>query len=362
MMFDQCKLQLRKQNVKGSLRIRRLYHGDNIKVMKGLLNDTKVLKNVKLVYIDPPFGTGQNFTINGEQTATISRPNNGDIAYRDKITGEAYLRFLRPRLELLRTLMADDGSIYLHIDCKIGHYVKVLMDEIFGIERFRNDIARIKCNPKNFKRYGYGNYKDMILFYTKGERAIWNTPYEAYTDKGLERLFPKMTKDGRRYTTTPLHAPGETANGASGDEWHGLMPPPGRHWRYTPDMLERYQSEGRIEWSSTGNPRLIIYADEAKKKGKIRQDVWLFKDPQKPRYPTEKNSSMLRVILEASSNPGDLVMDCFSGSGGTLKVAEQLGRNWIGIDISEAAIKVALETLGKENRKDRIDEGEVYEW
>jgi adenine-specific DNA-methyltransferase len=359
---NRYELKLKGRNAGDTPRIRRLYRGDNLELMEGLLKDPSVAGRVRLVYIDPPFGTGQRFTINGEQTATISRPNDGDVAYRDGITGEAYLRFLRPRLELLRALMADDGSIYLHIDCKIGHHVKVLMDEVFGAERFKNDITRIKCNPKNFKRYGYGNYKDMVLFYTKGERAVWNTPYETYTDEELARLFPKKAEGGRRYTTTPLHAPGETAEGASGGEWRGLKPPPGRHWRYTPDVLERYQSEGRVEWSSTGNPRLIVYADEARKKGKVRQDVWVFKDPQKPLYPTEKNRRMLRVIIEASSNPGDLVLDCFSGSGGTLKVAEQLGRDWIGIDVSEVAIKVSLETLGKQRSKSLLNEGVMYEW
>ncbi|MCK4593194.1 site-specific DNA-methyltransferase [bacterium] len=343
--------------------MKRLYLGDNLPLMKMLLDDPAVRGMVRLIYTDPPFGTGQNFTVSDNQTATVSRAADGTVAYDDKLSGRAYLEFLRPRLELMRDLLADDGSIYLHIDCKVGHHVKVLMDDIFGGENFRNDITRIKCNPKNFKRYSYGNYKDMILFYSKGRKTVWNTPREPYTDEELRIRFPKVNQEGRRYTTTPLHAPGETLNGVSGGKWRGMDPPPGRHWRYTPDVLDEYDEEGRIERSSTGNPRLIIYADECREKGKVRQDIWEFKDPQKPVYPTEKNREMLRVIIEASSNPGDLVMDPFCGSGGTLVAAQGTGRRWIGVDDSEVAIDVALERLGSDLVKKEDNGGEIlYEW
>jgi len=181
---------------------------------------------------------------------------------------------LRKRLILLREILAEDGSIYVHIDYKIGHYVKVIMDEVFGKENFINDITRIKCNPKNFDRKGFGNIKDLILFYSKGASYIWNEPREEFTDEDIKRLFPKVDKDGRRYTTTPLHAPGETRNGPTGRPWKGLKPPKGRHWRYSPEELTRLDKEGLIEWSSTGNPRKKIYADEMLGKGKKRQDIW----------------------------------------------------------------------------------------
>lgn len=324
----------------------RLYLGGNLEIMQSLLRDSSVHGRVRLVYIDPPFGTGQSFTISNGRHATISRSGNGQIAYDDSIIGKDYLDFLRTRLQLIKELLADDGSIYVHIDCKIGHYVKVLLDDVFGTANFRSDITRIKCNPKNFKRYGYSNIKDMILFYTKERKFVWNYPRELFTEEDLTRLFSKIGSDGRRYTTTPLHAPGETKNGPSGDIWKGLRPPPGRHWRYAPSVLTELDQANLIEWSSTGNPRKKLFADEASRVGKCLQDVWTFKDPQYPQYPTEKNLDMLKVIVQASSNPGDLVMDCFCGSGVTLLAAQQLDRRWIGIDDSEIAVKICQNRLG----------------
>lgn len=323
----------------------RLYLADNIEVMGDLLHAPSVCGRVRLVYIDPPFGTGQNFTVSSKRNATISRSVNGSIAYCDNLAGKDYLDFLRPRLELLRQLLADDGSIYLHIDTKIGHYVKVLLDEVFGINNFRSDITRIKSNPKNFIQNSYSNFKDTILFYTKNDCFVWHQPREPYLEEDLLRLFPKIDSDGKRYTTTPLHAPGETQNGATGQLWNGLCPPEGRHWRCSPDVLSNLDSQNLIEWSSTGNPRKKIFADDAAKTGKLLQDVWVFKDPQYTRYPTEKNLDMLKVIIGASSNPGDLVMDCFCGSGGTLVAAEEMGRRWIGIDKSELAIDISRKRL-----------------
>lgn len=220
--------------------------------------------------------------------------------------------------------------------------MKVMMDEVFGIDNFRNDITRIKCNPKNFKRIGYGNIKDMILFYTKTSKPIWNEPKEPYSDDDIVKLFPKVTKDGRRYTTVPIHAPGETQNAKP---FKGLMPPPGRHWRTDVETLEQWDRDGLIEWSGTGNPRRIVFAEE--KSGKRVQDVWSsYKDPQYPVYPTEKNQNFIDLIVETSSNPDSIVLDCFCGSGTTLKSASELGRTWIGIDKSPLAIKAT---------KDKID-------
>ena len=271
---------------------------------------------------------------------------NGQAAYHDNVVGQDYLDFLRPRFELLRDLLADDGSIYVHIDYKIGHYVKVLLDQVFGLASFRGDITRIKGNPKNFSHNGYPNMKDTILFYSKNGTHIWNPPREQYLESELLRLFPRIDDEGRRYTTTPLHAPGETQNGASGAAWKGIKPPNGRHWRNVPDVLTELDNKGLIEWSSTGNPRKKIYADEAQIKGKLIQDVWVFKDPAYPKYPTEKNLEMLELIVGASSNPNDIVMDCFCGSGGTLVAANNLGRRWIGIDNSDTAIAICEERTG----------------
>ena len=321
----------------------RLILGDNLLALKLLLQDPTISGKVRLIYIDPPYSTNQEFRIGTERTATVSSSYEDRIAYSDKILGADYLKFLHDRLVLLREILADDGSIYVHVDVKIGHHVKVLMDKIFGEENFINQIVRIKCNPKNFSRHGYGNIHDMILFYSKSEKYVWNDSREAFSEEEIRRLFPKVDQSERRYTTTPLHAHGETKSGATGLPWRGIKPPKGRHWRYPPEELERLDKEGIIEWSSSGNPRKIIYADEIVQKGKKRQDVWEFKDPPYPIYPTEKNLEMLKVIIQASSNPDDIVLDCFAGSGTALVAAETLGRKWIGIDNSE----IAIETIQK---------------
>ena len=322
-----------------------LIFGDSLVALKYLQKCPEVNGQVRLVYIDPPFSTGQEYRLGNERTGHVSHSEQDLLAYADTIKGTDYLRFLRKRLKLLRELMAEDGSIYIHIDCKVGHYVKILMDGIFGEGHFINDITRIKSNPKNFERKAYGNIKDMILFYSKTSNYVWNGSLGDYTEEQIRRLFPKVDEEGRRYTTNPLHAPGETKNGPTGQPWRGLLPPKGRHWRYPPEVLEELDKKGLIEWSRKGNPRKKIYADEFIKKRIKRQDVWEFKDPPYPSYPTEKNLEMLKVIVEASSNPGDIILDCFVGSGTTLVAAEELGRRWIGIDNSPLAIQVALRRL-----------------
>lgn len=320
-----------------------LIKGNNIQGLNFLLENETLKGKIVLVYIDPPFATNGNFTITDGRASTISNSRNGDVAYSDKLIGKDFIKYLKERLLLLKELLSEQGSIYLHIDYKIGHYVKVMMDEVFGIENFRNDITRVKCNPKNFNRLGYGNIKDLILFYTKSSNPIWNEPREKYTEKDLEKLFSKIDKQGRRYTTVPIHAPGETGNGKSNQPFKGIMPPKGRHWRTGVETLEQCDKDGLIEWSSTGNPRKIIFADE--RKGKRVQDIWEYKDPQYPTYPTEKNSELLDLIIRTSSNPESIVLDCFCGSGTTLKSAHLLNRKWIGIDQSEHAIKATIKKL-----------------
>lgn len=275
------------------------------------------------------------------RASTISRSRKGMVAYEDRLKGSDFVEEIRKRMLLARDLLSPRGSIYLHTDYKIGHYLKVMMDEVFGIENFRNDITRIKCNPKNFSRVGYGNVKDMILFYTKGKQAIWNEPHEPYSEQDIARLFPKIDASGRRYTTVPIHAPGETL---CNETFRGLAPPVGRHWRTNVATLEQWDAEGLIEWSANGNPRKKIYADT--QEGKRVQDIWTFKDPQYPVYPTEKNADLLDMIVRTSSNPNSLVLDFYCGSGTTLKAAARNGRRWIGIDASDLAIAAVKEKMG----------------
>lgn len=321
-----------------------LIQADNLGALKQLIAEYDLKGKIDLIYIDPPFATNNIFTISDGRANTISNESDATVAYSDTLKGFEFIEFLRERLVLLKMLLSDKGSIYLHIDYKIGHYVKIIMDEIFGIENFRNDIARVKCNPKNFSRKGYGNIKDLVLFYSKSDNLIWNEPRVPYTEEDKVKLFPKTEKNGRRYTTIPLHAPGETQNGNTSKPFKGISPPKGRHWRSDVSVLEQWDNEGLIEWSENGNPRKKIYLDE--QQGKRMQDIWELKDPQYPVYPTEKNADLLNIIVKTSSLENSIVLDCFAGSGTTLKAAQINGRNWIGIDQSPEAIKAIISKLG----------------
>lgn len=315
--------------------------GDNFIGMSSIMEMYR--GKVDLIYIDPPFNTDRDFFVSESRCNAISKAN-GTIAYSDKMDLGDYLEFLRERLILMRELLSDKGSIYLHIDYKIGHYVKIIMDEVFGFNNFKNDITRIKSNPKNFYRKAYGNEKDLILFYAKKySQNIWNDIKIPLEPAEIEQRFCKIDENGRRYTTIPLHAPGTTKNGNTSKPWRGISVPEGRHWRTDPAQFDKLDALGLIEWSSTGNPRIKKYADEHK--GKKIQDIWRFKDPMKPIYPTEKNSCMIEQIILQSSDKNSIVLDCFAGSGTTLRCAEKLGRKWIGIDNSKIAIGVIRKQL-----------------
>lgn len=315
-----------------------LIFDDNLNAMQFLLQEKAYKNALDLIYIDPPFATNNTFRMG----STISASLSANVAYDDKFSLETYLEFLYYRFILMREMLSEKGSIYVHTDSKIGHYVKIVLDEIFGKEHFINDITRIKCNPKNFAKKGYGNVKDSILFYSKGADFIWNEVSQKVSQSDLAKRFNKRDEKGA-YTTIPLHAPGETKNGESGQEWNGLKPPKGRHWRCALSELDSLQKEGLIEWSKNGNPRKKIYAKDYGYK-KI-QDIWEFKDSQKVLYPTQKNTALLRQILLMSSNENSLVMDCFCGGGGFLQEASCLKRKFIGIDESAQAIAINKEWI-----------------
>jgi len=334
-----------------------LFEADNLIALKQLITKYNLAEKIDLIYIDPPFATNNIFTLTNERANTISKNSNGKLAYTDTLKGNDFIEFLRKRFVLLKMLLSEQGSIYVHIDYKIGHYVKIIMDEVFGIDNFRNDITRIKCNPKNFKRKAYGNIKDMILFYSKTKNNIWHEPLDDYSEVDKLKLFPKVDINGKRYTTIPLHAPGETKNGVTSNLFKGIKPPPGRHWRTDVTILEQWNKQGLIEWSNNGNPRKKIYLDQ--QKGKRKQDIWEFKDPQYPNYPTQKNANLLDLIIKTSSNENSYVLDCFAGSGTTLQVAQLNNRKWIGIDKSKEAIKTIVEKISNTNKKLHLTEKEL---
>jgi adenine-specific DNA-methyltransferase len=318
----------------------RLYFGDNLPVLGRLLQDPLVRGHVRLIYIDPPYATQSVFQSRSQADA-----------YRDLLSGAHYVEFMRERLVLLRELLADDGSIYVHLDENMAFYIKVIMDEVFGRENYRNWITRKKCNPKNYTRKTYGNISDFILFYTKSERYVWNRPYDDWTPERTDKEYQYVEeRTGRRYKKVPLHAPG-ARNGESGKPWRGVNPPPGKHWQFAPKTLDEMDARGEIYWSQNDNPRRKIYLDESQ--GIPVQDIWLdFRDAHNQNieitgYPTEKSPDLLARIICASSNPDDLVLDSFSGSGTTLAVSARLGRRWIGIDSSPEAISATLRRFAK---------------
>jgi DNA modification methylase len=325
----------------------KLIWGDKKYVLPSLLPE--FAGKVNLIYIDPPFNVGADFcfttTIPDSDESFTKEPSIIEQkAYRDTWGRgmDSYLQWFYETVVLLHELLAEDGSLYVHLDWHVGHYAKCVLDEVFGVDRFRNEIVREKTNPKNYTRNGFGNIHDMIFFYSKGDLFKWSKPYAERDTAKVRADFPFVDTSGRRYKTAPLHAPG-IRYGESGQPWRALTPPPGNHWRYVQSTLEKLDKDGNIEWSSTGNPREKIYADESS--GVFLQDIWLGVKDQKEEYPSAKNPELLERIIKASSEEGDLVLDCFCGSGTTAAVAEKLKRRWITCDLGRFAIHTTRKRL-----------------
>lgn len=307
---------------------------DNIFVLNELI---RLNQKATLFYLDPPYGTGMDF-----QCRDLKH------AYKDNMGQAEYLEFMRRRLILMRECLKDHGSIYVHIGHQMLGHLKVLMDEIFGSANFRNLITRRKCSSKNFTRNQYANLNDYILFYTKTRSYVWNQPGMLPEEEWIEKEYPKKDEFGRRFKLVPVHAPG-TRNGETGKAWHGKLPPAGKHWQYTPSKLDELDREGDIYWSRNGNPRRKVYWSSDKKRPLT--NYWeQYRDAHHQSikitgYPTEKNFEMLKMIVSASSNSEDLVIDPFSGSGTTIHAARELGRKYIGIDASFSAAKATLHRM-----------------
>lgn len=312
----------------------RLYHADNLQVLASLMQEPELKGQITLVYIDPPFATASTF-----ESVEIGH------AYDDNLVGPEYINELRKRLVLIHRLLAKEGSLYLHLDERMVFHAKIILDEIFGVHNLRNFITRRKSNPKNYTRKTYGNVSDYILFYTKSNTYTWNRPVIPWDDETAKKEYRYIDENRRRYKRVPIHAPG-TRNGETGRPWRGKMPPPGKHWQYRPKTLDEMDARGDIYWSSNGNPRRKVFLDEAE--GIPVQDIWndmrdaFNQNHYVTGYPTEKNPALLKRIIEASSNEGDIVLDCYSGSGTTLEQASLLNRRWIGVDNSDQAIATTL--------------------
>jgi len=307
---------------------------DNLMALSELVRQGR---KATLFYLDPPYGTGFDF-----------QSRDLEHAYKDSMGPAAYIEFMRRRLVLIRECMTDDGSIYLHIGHQMLAHLKLVMDEVFGVQNFRNLITRRKCSSKNFTSRQYSNMNDFVLFYTKGRTYTWNQPGIEAEEDWILKEYPKMDAMGRRYKLVPIHAPG-VRNGETGQPWRSMLPPPGKHWQYVPSKLEELDRQGDIHWSKNSNPRRKVYWTSEKRRS--LSDYWdQYRDAhhqsiQITGYPTEKNFEMIKMIVGASSNPGDMVIDPFCGSGTTLQAARDQGRRFIGIDASFSAAKATLRRM-----------------
>jgi len=307
---------------------------DNFYALKKLIETKK--GKVALIYLDPPYGTGRDF-----QSRSLKH------AYKDVMGTASWIEFMRRRLILMRELLSNEGSIYVHIGHQMLFHLKIVMDEVFGESNFRNMIVRKKCSSKNYTKNQYPNLNDYILFYSKTDSYTWNQPSLPASDEWIDKEYTKKDDLGR-YKLVPVHAPG-VRNGETGKTWKGMEPPKGKHWQYTPKKLDDLDAQGLIHWSKTGNPRRKVYLSDNKQLPLT--DYWeQYRDAHHQSikitgYPTEKNLEMLKMIVQASSNKGDLVLDPFNGSGTTIHAANELGRGWIGIDQSFTAAEATLKRL-----------------
>jgi len=269
----------------------------------------------------------------------------------------AFLCWLGVRLLEMHRVLRDDGSLYLHCDPTASHYLKAMLDGIFGRKQFRNEITWQRTESHNTAER-YGNITDILLYYAKTERETWNGGFHnyegsKYSEQQLKR-FRHVDPDGRRYRLENLTAPRPDSDSGK-FEWRGTKPGPTRGWGYRVEQLEQWWHEGRIHLKKNGTPRtdgLKMYLDDSD--GKPLQNLWTDvpripnTSEERTGYPTQKPLALYERIIKASSNEGDFVLDPFCGCATTPVAAERLGRQWIGMDIWDKAHDTVIERLQKE--------------
>lgn len=355
-----------------------LYYGDNLEVLRQHVRD----ESVDLVYLDPPFNSNASYNVLfGEKDTKSSAQikafedtwrwdaaaaaayeevveGGGDVsramqAFRT-ILGQAdmlaYLSMMAPRLVELRRVLKSSGSFYLHCDPTASHYLKILLDAVFGPSHFRSEIVWKRSSAHSDTKQGrkqHGRIHDVILFYTKGDDWIWNPVYTAYDQEYVDAFY-RHVEDGteRRYRLGDLTGPGGAAKGNPRYEVMGVT----RYWRYSKEKMEQLIKAGRIVQTAPGRvPQYKRYLDEMP--GVPIQDVWTDIRPlgaqaaERLGYPTQKPEALLERIISSSSNEGDVVLDPFCGCGTTIAVAERLQRRWIGIDITHLATSLIKSRL-----------------
>jgi len=352
-----------------------LYYGDNLDILQRYVKD----ESIDLVYLDPPFKSNQNYNVlfkekNGSQAASQIRAfedtwtwgQDDEAVYADLVTkgGKAadclqafrtfmgpcdmlaYLVMMAPRLIELRRVLKQTGSIYLHCDPAASHYLKMLLDAIFGPERFVNEIIWKRTNAKGLAFTRFAGDHDTLLRYSKSDKWIWNPVYTEHNPEYVRKFYRFIEPEtGRRYTLDNLLNPNKDRPNLT-YEFLGIT----RVWRWTKERMNEAYQKGVVIQSAPGRvPRLKRYLDE--QEGTPIDDVWGDIKPiqaqaaERLGYPTQKPEALLDRIIKASSNEGDLVLDPFCGCGTTVAAAQKLKRRWIGIDITHLAITLMKKRL-----------------
>jgi len=316
-----------------------IYCGDNLEQLKKLPNAC-----VDLIYIDPPFNSNRNYEVFWGETKEKR-------AFEDRhASTQAYIEFMRPRCVEMARVLKKTGSFYYHCDWHASHYVKVMLDQIFGENLFQNEIIWKRQSGHSDAKQGskhFGRVHDVIFFYTAGDAYTWNQLYESYDKDYTDTFYSNIEPEtGRRFQYGDLTGPGGAAKGNPHYEFLGVT----RYWRYSQEKMEQLNREGRIAFRPNGKvPRLKRYLDEGA--GSPVQTVWTDIRPlinfgkEALGFPTQKPLALLERIIKASSNPNDIVLDAFCGCGTALVAAENLGRQWIGIDISPTACRVMAKRM-----------------
>ncbi|MGD0652620.1 MAG: DNA methyltransferase [Verrucomicrobiia bacterium] len=318
-----------------------IYCGDNLEQLKKLPDAC-----VDLIYIDPPFNSNRNYEVFWGETKEKR-------SFDDRhASTQAYIEFMRPRCVELRRVLKQTGSFYYHCDWHASHYVKVMLDQIFGENQFQAEIIWKRTTAKSLAFRGFPNDHDSIFYYSQGSEYAWNRPFEPYD---LENLDEKTAKkycytdpDGRRYTLGDLTNPNPNRPNLT-YEFLGHK----KVWRWTKDRMEEAHKAGLVVQPSPGAvPRVKRYLDE--QEGRPLDDVWTDIAPinsqaaERLGYPTQKPLALLERIVQVSSNENDIVLDAFCGCGTALVAAEKFKRQWIGIDVSPTACRVMAKRLRKD--------------
>lgn len=313
-----------------------IYCGDNLEQLAKLPD-----ASVALIYIDPPFNSNRNYEVFWGETK-----EKRSFEDRHEST-RAYIDFMRPRCIEMARVLKKTGSFYYHCDWHASHYVKVMLDQIFGENNFQNEIVWKRTSARS-DSHRYNTIHDTIFFYTGGSEYTWNKQFEPYDQTYVDEFYTHVDPDGRRWKRGDLTSPNPRPNMMY--EFKGY-PSPLKGWRFTKERLEQLDREGKIHYPKDpkGVPRLKSYLDEMP--GVPLQTVWTDIRPlhnlaaERLGYPTQKPLSLLERIIKASSNENDIVLDAFCGCGTALVAAQNLNRQWIGIDVSPTACRVMAKRL-----------------